>query len=180
MEAMCFSETSVDTDTCFHAGILLNLFFRPWRWRRYAPLKRRLTLAPAFTQVSCSIYFLNPEDGSDMLLRNVGCRWHLLSRLFLAQLIFSTLNMKATCFSETSVDTQRTTRRYIPEDGTLHIHRCENLKSYVAIFDRVYLKQTYILRKHLKGIFTCIWSSWGVYMCVCVYIYIHNFFIMEE
>jgi hypothetical protein len=34
------------------------------------------------------------------------------------------------CDSETSVDTQRTTRRYIPENITLHIHRCENLKSY--------------------------------------------------
>jgi hypothetical protein len=34
------------------------------------------------------------------------------------------------CSSETSVDTQRTTRLYIPEDGTLHNHRCENLKSY--------------------------------------------------
>jgi hypothetical protein len=33
-------------------------------------------------------------------------------------------------FSETPVDTQRTTRRYIPEDGTLHNHRCENLISY--------------------------------------------------
>jgi hypothetical protein len=26
--------------------------------------------------------------------------------------------------------TQRTIWRYIPEDGTLHNHRCENLKSY--------------------------------------------------
>jgi hypothetical protein len=38
--------------------------------------------------------------------------------------------MEAICSSETSVDTQRTTRRYIPEDGTLHNHRCENLESY--------------------------------------------------
>jgi hypothetical protein len=30
--------------TCFHAVFLLNLFFRPWRWRRYVPPKRRLTL----------------------------------------------------------------------------------------------------------------------------------------
>jgi hypothetical protein len=29
-----------------------------------------------------------------------------------------------------SVDTQQTTWRYIPEDGTLHNHCCENLKSY--------------------------------------------------
>jgi hypothetical protein len=41
----------------------------------------------------------------------------------------STLKMEAICSSETSVDTQRTTRRYISEDSTLHDHRCENLKS---------------------------------------------------
>jgi hypothetical protein len=38
--------------------------------------------------------------------------------------------MEATCSSEESVDIQRTTRRYIPEDKTLHNHRCEDLKSY--------------------------------------------------
>jgi hypothetical protein len=43
---------------------------------------------------------------------------------------FLTLKIEATCSYETSVDFQRTTRRYIPEDGTLHNHRCENLKSY--------------------------------------------------
>jgi hypothetical protein len=38
--------------------------------------------------------------------------------------------MEAICPPEMSVDTQLITRRYIPEDGTLHNHRCENLKSY--------------------------------------------------
>jgi hypothetical protein len=38
--------------------------------------------------------------------------------------------MDAICFSETSVETWRTTHRRIPEDDTLHNHRCENLKSY--------------------------------------------------
>jgi hypothetical protein len=38
--------------------------------------------------------------------------------------------MEAIYFYETSVDFQQTTRRYIPEDGTLHNHRFENLKSY--------------------------------------------------
>jgi hypothetical protein len=38
---------------------------------------------------------------------------------------------KEICSSETSVDTPRTTRRYIPEGGTLHNHRGENLKSYM-------------------------------------------------
>jgi hypothetical protein len=42
----------------------------------------------------------------------------------------STLKMEVTCSSDTSVDLQRTTRRYIPEDWTLHNHRCENLKFF--------------------------------------------------
>jgi hypothetical protein len=32
---------------------------------------------------------------------------------------FSTLKMEAICSSETSLGSQRTTRRYIPEDGAL-------------------------------------------------------------
>jgi hypothetical protein len=44
---------------------------------------------------------------------------HLLAHWFLAEPIFSTLKMEAICSSETSVDTQRTIRRYIPEDVTL-------------------------------------------------------------
>jgi hypothetical protein len=58
------------------------------------------SLPPAFTLVSCSAYFFDPEDGGDML--SEAC--HLLSRWFLAQLIFSTLKMEAICSFETSVD----------------------------------------------------------------------------
>jgi hypothetical protein len=47
-----------------------------------------------------------------------------------AEPISSTLKMEAIYSSETSVVTQRTTWRHIPEDDTLHNHRCENLKSY--------------------------------------------------
>jgi hypothetical protein len=36
-----------------------------------------------------------------------------------------------------SSDFQRTTRRYISEDGTLHNHRCENLKSYKFQFGKI-------------------------------------------
>jgi hypothetical protein len=38
----------------------------------------------------------------------------------------------ATCFTppNTSVDFQRATGRYIPEDRTLHNHRSENLRAY--------------------------------------------------
>jgi hypothetical protein len=42
----------------------------------------------------------------------------------------STLKMEAIFSSETSAETRRTTRRHIPEDDSLHNHRCENLKSY--------------------------------------------------
>jgi hypothetical protein len=45
----------------------------------------------------------------------------------------STLKMEAICSFEISVDTQRNTRCYIPEDGTLRNHLCENLKSYIPI-----------------------------------------------
>jgi hypothetical protein len=57
----------------------------------------------------------------------------------------STLKMEARCSSETSVDFQRTTRRYIPEDGTLHSYfsfgykasskSIEGLKPYVEDFN---------------------------------------------
>jgi hypothetical protein len=41
--------------------------------------------------------------------------------------------MEAMCSSEKSVEFQRTTRRYIPEDDALHNHGCENHNSYRAI-----------------------------------------------
>jgi hypothetical protein len=44
---------------------------------------------------------------------------------------FSTMKMEAICSSETSIDTQWTTRRYIPEDGTLQ---------NVIKLERIYLK----------------------------------------
>jgi hypothetical protein len=45
--------------------------------------------------------------------------------------------MEAICSSETSVETQWTTRRHIPEDDILHNHGCENLKSGNRIFLRL-------------------------------------------
>jgi hypothetical protein len=47
----------------------------------------------------------------------------------------STLKMEVIRSSETSVDFQRTTGRYIPEDSTLHSHRCEHFKSYKKLLN---------------------------------------------
>jgi hypothetical protein len=44
---------------------------------------------------------------------------------------YLTLKMEVICSSETSLDFQRTTRLHIPEDRTLHNHRCENLNSSI-------------------------------------------------
>jgi hypothetical protein len=46
---------------------------------------------------------------------------------------YSILKLKATCSSKTSLDFQRTTRRYTPEDRNLHNNRCENLISNIDI-----------------------------------------------
>jgi hypothetical protein len=40
--------------------------------------------------------------------------------------------MEAKYSTETSVDFQRTTWHCIPEDRTLHNHRCENLRLYTV------------------------------------------------
>jgi hypothetical protein len=58
---------------------------------------------------------------------------HAVCFSLISCLAYSTLNIEATCYSETSVDFQRTTRRYIPEERTLRNHSCENLKSYTWI-----------------------------------------------
>jgi hypothetical protein len=42
------------------------------------------------------------------------------------------LKMEAICSSETSVGFQRTIQRKIPEERTLHNHRFEDVKSYMA------------------------------------------------
>jgi hypothetical protein len=53
---------------------------------------------------------------------------------------YSTLKMEAMCSSETSVNFQQATWRFIPEDRTLHNHRSENLKSYKTHNDLYYFK----------------------------------------
>jgi hypothetical protein len=47
--------------------------------------------------------------------------------MFLDELLFSTQKMEAICSSETSVDTQQTTRCHTPEDDTLLRLWCSGL-----------------------------------------------------
>jgi hypothetical protein len=44
------------------------------------------------------------------------------------------LKMETIYFSKMSIDFQRTTQRYVPEDSILYNHRCENLKSCLLKF----------------------------------------------
>jgi hypothetical protein len=86
-------------------------------------------------------------------------RDRLILELELPQLIFSTLKMEAICSSETSVDT-RTTRRYIPEDGTLQIYLY--LTAFVhkagALYQEVIFQAHYLSGRRLMY---CMFSAVG-------------------
>jgi hypothetical protein len=58
-----------------------------------------------------------------------------LATCFHAGFLFGLFNpeMEAIYSSETSVDFQRITRRYIEEDSTFHNHRCQNFKSSIFL-----------------------------------------------
>jgi hypothetical protein len=58
----------------------------------------------------------------------------------------------------TSVDFQWTTRRYIPEDRSLHNHHCDNLRSYKSLSaytPKVYLHHYAQPPEEIKG------KRWG-------------------
>lgn len=59
--------------------------------------------------------------------------WNITAAAFLMDsfpAFSSTPNMEVICSSETSACFRRTTRRNIPQERTLHNHRCGNLKFY--------------------------------------------------
>jgi hypothetical protein len=97
-------------------------YYRLEMWRRvvwYIFTMFRRDMLP----LCCLAYFIMTIQASKLCLLQVSCLTHS-----------STLKMEATCSSYTEVDFQRTTRRYTPEDRTLHDHRCENLKLYTAVW----------------------------------------------
>jgi hypothetical protein len=67
--------------------------------------------------------------------------------------------MEATCFSETSVDCQRTGWRYIPEDRTLHNHRWENLKFYTGLHS-VPVRNDWKLEQACIEVLNLDWKVW--------------------
>jgi hypothetical protein len=68
-----------------------------------------------------------PSSGSKNLILPPAC--FLLVSCFLHCL---TQIMEGTYSYETSVKFYRTTRSYFPDDATVHIHGCEDLKSSVV------------------------------------------------
>jgi hypothetical protein len=122
--------------TLLLSGFSLNLFNPPWRWRRYVPPNHLLKLNGLHGVILQKIilltsvrwnYFFHPEDGGDIFLgilswNSTGYTALYSQRCYFlpdfAELISSTLKMEAISSSESSVETQRFTRRHIPEDGT--------------------------------------------------------------
>jgi hypothetical protein len=114
-----------------------------WRWRWYVPPKRGLTLNELHGIMSQKTeLFITTAENLKSYMTKVECQptfWeeHMAGgTCFYSDFLFrdlSTLKMEAICSSEKSVGSQRTTRRYIPENGTLqlsfkfskHFQRCK-------------------------------------------------------
>jgi hypothetical protein len=75
--------------------------------------------------------------------------------------------IKAICSSETSVDSQQTTGHYIPKDGTIYNHFCENLKSYISgTFGEHWLSalncKKFIMEECSTEVIGLVWLKWDV------------------
>jgi hypothetical protein len=64
--------------------------------------------------------YISGFKGSLICLQLLLCQLNLFPARMYSYSYYWTLKMEAICFSETSVATQQTTRRHIPEDDTLH------------------------------------------------------------
>jgi hypothetical protein len=114
---------------------LREIFCEDERWIELA--QDRVQLQNCLLAV-LNLHVLLPKSQriSKMHLREIYCvdgRWKEPAFTLVSCSAYSwTLKMEAICCPETSVDTQRTTPRYIPLDSTLHNHRYKNLKSYIV------------------------------------------------
>jgi hypothetical protein len=107
-------------------------------------VQRQPTLrSPIFWDItSCSPLKVNRHFGGRyfLLLKGRRIRKTELATFFLlvhCLAYYLILKFEATYFPETSVDFQRATCRYIPEDATLHNHRNENLKSFTGFLNEI-------------------------------------------
>jgi hypothetical protein len=116
-------------------GDTLSLIRHGPRWKQRVQhffsccvcVRYRGNVSTTLTRLVASLYNL----GTDSIENTLPPAYLLV----FAEIISSTLKMEAICSSETSVATQQTTRRHIPEDDTLHNHRCGNLKSYTLLIN---------------------------------------------
>jgi hypothetical protein len=79
---ICFSVSlCISLSLFFSSSLLFIIYFHPsreLRERMKYNIQCRVPSAPACSLVSCWTYFVDPEDGGDMFLRNV--RWHSTRR----------------------------------------------------------------------------------------------------
>jgi hypothetical protein len=125
---------------------------------------------------SCVLWDITPCSPLKVNRRlGVTCRLHIQALLATCFTLVSclacssTLKMEATCFSETSVELQRTAQRHIPEDITSssgipavssqkstfhsrHSHRCEILKSNKGM--KLFLNPKHFCRDSALGVAT--------------------------
>jgi hypothetical protein len=110
---------------CYTTLTLRSITVIKWTVVRFKVLTAVVMKSKTFWDITpCSPLSVNRRFGGTY-------RLHLQQMLatsfhsgFFLKLYFSTLKMEAICSSETSVDTQRTTWCYIPEDCTLQLNRC--------------------------------------------------------
>jgi hypothetical protein len=111
--------------------------------RRHIKTTRRSMKSTVFWDIAPYILLKVIRSFGETYLLQLGDR--IISRAF--QQIScsdytSTPKLEAICSSETSVDFQRTTRRYIPKYSTLHKHRCEKFNSYTRCL--IFVRETWI------------------------------------